>query len=197
MERYKRHYAMTEREVVAYLSGLQLSRLTKPGTFQVYSVPPDGSIKMHFHQYRAGTPVYADMTGTPVLIAKCGNPLGKGPKNPVAVNEDSPDIVHRQPTEKLTEGVPDVDLTTSEDLLTLAPTNPTPPVEEIVTIDQSPVTIIPVGVGFNPFGLGFLGFLFLDNDSDIQINPVPEPAGLAVLGLGVVGVLRLRNRARR
>lgn len=196
LDRYMRHFGWSKQGVLAYLSSLQPARLAKTGTYRVYSVPPDGSIKMHYREFRAGMPVYADLTGAPVMIAKCGNPLTPGSGAPISLNKTNAELVDRPASERLL-GVGDVDLA-SDELLAYAPGTPPPPVEEVLSKEQTRVTINPGGGGlFNPWGLGLLGFLFIDNDSDSHITPVPEPAALAALGLGVIGLLRLQKRPRR
>src|SRR5579862_579769 len=51
MDRYCRHFAMNRQEVVAYLSGLHLSKLPAAGVYMVYGVP-HSSGDFHAHLKR-------------------------------------------------------------------------------------------------------------------------------------------------
>lgn len=197
MDRFRRHFAMGEKELVAYLGSLRLARLTKEGVYRVYSVPPGGWIKMHYETLREGIPVFADMAGQPVLLVKCGNPLTNGPKKPIAENEDSPEIQAR--TDTLRELTVAADTPASTDLFAMAPSTPQMPPEQIVTIDQSAVPILPGAFGASPWLLGSLGFLFIGGEDEGSTTTViPEPSTIAVLALGA-GLLarRVRRRHRR
>src|SRR5947199_4869879 len=85
MDRYSRHFAMSHEDVIRYISSLHVSRLKRTGIYTVYSIPPGGYVKMHAEKLERGTPVYADMNDTPVLMVKCGNPLTLGPAQPTTV----------------------------------------------------------------------------------------------------------------
>ncbi len=204
MDRYRRHYSMNDAEVLAFLSGLKLARIVKAGTYQVYSVPPDGSIKMSVRNFREGTPVFADVFAKPVLILKCGNPLDRGPKDPRAPNDPDPGLETTATTEmregELTnEGLPELD-----ELTAMTPDVPTlvdlP--EEIITINESPIPMI---IPASPFGggwlLGLLGGGFILGGSDSDDNPgdtvVPEPATLGIMAIGAGGLLLRRARRRQ
>jgi len=193
MDRYQRHYAMTRAEVTAFLSTMRIGRMDKACVTTIYSVPPDGHIKMHYGKVREGAYVFCDLAGNPILLAKCGNPLTRGPKSPVAKN-DEPELAARM-SEDLRQIGEDIELPASEELVAMAPGVPGIP-QDIVTVDQKPVTIIPAALGFNPLLLGFGGLPLLlgKGDDDIQINPIPEPATLAVLVVGVSLLLSRRNR---
>lgn len=194
LDRYQRHFAMSKSEVMAYLSSLQPGRMDNERVYTIYSVPPGGQIKMRYAKVRAGTPVFTDFAGVPVLIAKCGNPLHRGPKDPVAKNDD-PDRVQRSKDE-LREISSDVDLPVSEDFVALVPETPVVP-EELVTTNQSPVVILPAAFGFNPLLLGIgLPFIIIGGgDDSIDPPPIPEPATLTVMSFGAAwAALRRRRR---
>lgn len=194
MDRYRRHFAMGDKDLVAYLGSLRLARLSKKGVYRVYSVPPGGWIKMHYETLREGIPVFADMAGEPVLLVKCGNPLTNGPRNPIAENDDSPEIQAR--TDTLRELTVAADTPSSADLAAMAPSTPQVPAEEIVTIGQSPVPILPGAFGASPWLLGSLGFLFVGReDEGSTTTAIPEPSTIAVLALGT-GLLARRRRKR-
>ncbi len=193
MDRFRRHYAMSSGEVITYLSTLQVGRTGKESIQSIYSVPPDGHIKLHYATVREGTPVFRDMAGNLVLILRCANPLDRGPKNPIAKNEE--DEVIGATSGDFREVSPDVDLPASEEFLALVPPVPVVP-EEMITFNQSPVTIIPAAFGFNPLWLALglpLGFIGGGGNDDVP--PVPEPLTFAVLGIGLIG-LAARKRLR-
>ncbi len=195
MDRFRRHFAMGDKELIAYLGSLRLARLAKAGVYRVYSVPPGGWIKMHYETLREGIPVFADMAGDPVLLVKCGNPLTTGPKKPIAENEDSPETQAR--TDTLRELTIAADTPASTDLYAMAPASPQMPPEQIVTIDQSPVVILPGAFGASPWLLGSLGFLFIGReDEGGGTTAIPEPSTVAVLAIGT-GLLARRARRRR
>jgi hypothetical protein len=196
-DRFQRHFAMNQREVLAYLSSLKLARLTTPGTYQVYSIPPGGFVKMHVQKLKLGTPVFADMFGSPVLIAKCGNPLTRGPKVPESAKNPEPKLSARV-TEDLREleAQPD-ELSEFEELIAMTPEVPglSNLPEEIITTNESPIPIIGTPLGIGPWLLGLLGggliIGTIDGGGD---TVVPEPATLGAVALATGYVLRRRTR---
>lgn len=202
MDRFRRHYSMSDTEVIAHLSSLRLARITKAGTYKVYSVPPDDSIKMSVRNFREGTPVFADSFGNPVLILKCGNPLDRGPKNPGVAKNPDPSL-EGEPTTTLREGeLPGEGL---DELELMAMTPETPVIgdlpEEIITINESPIPIIvPAGSFGGGWLLGLLGAGLVIGGGGSDDNPgeivIPEPATLAVLAVGAGGVMLRRTRRR-
>lgn len=204
MDRYRRHFAMTDREVVAYFSGLRLARLTAAGAYNVYSVPPGGYIKVHVQKLRLGTPVFADTFGNPILIVKCGNPLTQGPKSPQAHNDPDPVAKLRPRTEELRElGTEQQDFLEFGELVAMTPEDvaqPSEPNDEIVTTQQSPIPIIPAGGPIGGWLLGLLGGGLIigggGGDDGGGETVVPEPTTLGVIAVAGAGML-LRRRTRR
>lgn len=195
---------MNSAEVIAFLSNLKLARFKQSGTYRVYSVPPDGSIKMSIRNFREGTPVFADVFGNPVLILKCGNPLDRGPKDPGVQTEPDPGLETTATTEMREgelspEGLPELDELTAmtPDVPTLADLP-----EEIITINESPIPLI---IPASPFGggwlLGLLGGGFILGGGGSDDNPgdtvVPEPATLGIMAIGAGGLLLRRARRRQ
>lgn len=201
MDRYRRHYSMTDVEVLAFLSSLRLARLNKAGAYRVYSVPPDGSIKMSIRNFREGTPVFADSFGNPVLILKCGNPLDRGPKNPGVAKDPTPSL-EGEPTTTMREGELPSEGLDELDLIAMTPETPVigdlP--EEIITINESPIPIIPAGSFGGGWLLGLLGAGLViggGGDDGIGDTVVPEPASLGILAIGAGGLILRRARSRQ
>lgn len=197
MDRYKRHFSMTDREVVGYLSMLRASQLQKSGSYVVYSVPPNNRIKAHVEKFGVGTKVYRDIAGTPILIAKCGNPLHIGPKKAYADNTVD------GPSDEETAAARG--MTTTQDSGTEAPITetimiPEEPLElRIETESQSPVIIPAAAPLFSPWLLGIIGGAVIiggGGDNGGGVDVVPEPGPIALFLIGGVGLLARKKRKR-
>ena len=216
-DRYERHFAMDRAGVVAYLSTLHRGNLAQEGTYTIYSVPDDGHVKMHLGKLKRGLPVFLDARGRTILVAKCGNPVVRGPARARVANSLVAKPIDESGVRELTEEplVPASETAESPDtLLAVAP-----PVPESVPLALTPSTpleapAVPAiasigatatGGGGFPFlallPLGGLGFIHSGDGSDGRINPVPEPTTMVAVGLGVAGLMRRRRsdstRARR
>jgi hypothetical protein len=196
MDRYRRHFSMSDAEVIRFLSSLRLGATTSDKTYLVYSVPPDGSIKVHAQIFHEGTAVYIDMTGNPTLIAKCGNPLHRGPKGVVAVNEGKGEVGESATTLKTLEETEP--LTTNEIIQATAIQTPGEPIEtEVVTESKKPIIIPAAGLGIGPWIVGILGgggIAILGGGHSRGPSPVPEPAAYAAMGIGLAALLRRKRR---
>jgi len=193
-DRFRRHFGMSDSELMSYLSTLKPARLTQKETFIVYSVPPDNKIKAHVETFYPGVGIYRDITGAPILIAKCGNPLHFGPKKVVADNPIQVAVTQDVDARIAESAVdPSEELVTASNIMT--PEMPLEPVNPIETTGGSPV-IIPAVPVFSPWLLGVLGLgvLAIDLDDDSNgITVIPEPATMAALGIGIVALLKRKR----
>lgn len=196
MDRFQRHYAMSADEVIDYLGSLHSSRLSKSGTYTVYSVPEGGYVKEHVEKLKAGTPVFVDVSGNPVMIIKCGNPLNRGPKRPEAIALRPPTTdFHPVPRDV----GPDFPVAPVEDNVAVA----TPATPELPPLAEQPVAPPVVeghvrGGGFTAWPLLFIPLVFIHNDHHKHEDhqPVPEPATMLVLGAGCLYIARKAKNRR-
>lgn len=200
-DRFERHFRMSQEETIAYLSNLHLTRLTKTQSFQMYSALPDGRLKMRPVRLKKGTLVFADAKGTPILRAKCANPIAIGREFPRPKSE--PEAASSTVEEKLTlEHNPVSELTPEPLLLGVEPSLPT---EEIAQIPTSPdvetvgpntptAPTLTASSGFA--GLPLMGLIAVpfDGGHDARVTSVPEISPVFALGPGVLGVSMLRRR---
>ena len=193
-DRYMRHFAMDETELLAYLGSLHKDRLSEGREYTVYSVPEGGYIKAHSENLRTGEAVFSDASGHPVLLLKCGNPLTLGPKQRVAMAPYSPELLAES------DFIP-VGQLESTPMLALAPVTPglTPLPEVALTppplVGQAALPLLegaPRGLGAL---LGFLPLLGVHSaSSSPPTPPVPEPMTMAALGLGVAAMMAKMRR---
>lgn len=202
-DRYCRHFAMNRADVLAYLSQMMPTRTRQDALYTIYSVPEDGRLKAHTKIVRAGTPIFADITGKPALIMKCGNPLTKGPRQPESPNEAVADLVDE---EKITlrDAAQDEFASIPELVAEDTPLEPAvgelPAEETTPTVTQggSPNQILPSGG--NPFNLalGSIGMGAVILGSSLgggSSPPVPEPATIVAMAAGIAYLALRRRRA--
>jgi hypothetical protein len=179
MDAYKRHFAMTEPQVLAYLSSLKAVRLKEDTAFLVYSIPKSGELKSHVEILKKGELVFVDGNGTPMIRAKCGNPLGRGPSGPEAVPLDADVNV---PTSEVVE-MPTPDSMEFVPVAMVAMEPEIPVVPELVVTPEPTITTTISKSSIPPLwllGLPFIG----GNDSGGDTPVVPEPGTMIALGLG-------------
>lgn len=197
-DRFRRHFAMTDTELLTYFTSLRLARLTAPGAYKVYSVPPGGYVKMHVQKLRLGTPVFADPSGTPIMIVKCGNPLTLGPKGPEAFSDRIP-LLATNRTEELRElEVEGQELSEFDELSAMTPDvlRPVDMPEEIIVTNESPIPIIGAPFPIAGWLLGLIGggLIIGGGGGGGSEVVVPEPATLGVLAIASVALIVRRRR---
>jgi hypothetical protein len=198
-DRYMRHFAMSEDQLVAYLSTLRSTQLKQSGTFHVYSVPEDGVVKHRVTVLKKGEQIFETSDGNPVLLARCGNPLTLGPTTPYAGNDIQPVIVD-VPTTEMREVAVIPDSLPDQSLVAVVP----PSVAEVPIVTATPTPTgtrdIPIATpsgGVAPLGiLGALGGIALLNTGGGGSSPVPEPMTIIVLASGAAGLVAKARRRR-
>ena len=215
-DRYQRHFAMNRAELVAYLKGLHRGSLAKEGMYTIYSVPKDGRVKMHIGKLKRGEAVFLDKQGKTILVAKCGNPVVLGPARARLANALTPPPTEEAKVRELTDDpiAPVSEIVENPDNL-LAMVPPVPELAPTALVPAAPLAA-PLGapavpaiaaVGATATGgaagfpflallpLGALGFIHSDGGGDGGgISPVPEPATMAAMGLGVAALFRRRRK---
>ncbi len=201
LDHYERHFAMSEKEVIGYFKTFSVGRLSGVKTQNVYLVREDGMLDMKLETLKAGSKVFIDRSGKPILLMVCGNPL-IGPKVP-KVALDSP--VSNSPTADIAS-IPVAAVTEASTELAeaVAPMEATP-IEEIITVPTVPTdtaaqAILDVVPGANLNSLfGFLPLLGLgihgggNTPNGPNPPPTPEPASILVLGVAVAGFLARKH----
>ena len=201
-DRYERHFSMTRPQLLAYLRTLHRAPLAKTGEFTVYSVPPNGVVKMHHEVYRKGTPIFVDASGRPTLIAKCGNPIVTGV--PVTqrtrispVPPTSTDTVAFLPDLRDTP-IDAADLLDAVPVLPdIAPAVAVGPTDLVTALSTVPTTATGAGGGLPLLGLAPLLLPIFGSHGGgggFTPVPVPEPASFAMLAVGALAVVGRRWR---
>ena len=191
MKRYQNYYHLSRNEILGYLSTLHQTTLRQGGEYLVYYSQKDGSVRTCRIYLPAGTPVFAEMTGEPVLKMHCGNPLGirvilpptfEGPKVIVPESEIAPQLVMQE--------APVV----SADNLILA--EPSQILEDAAAIPfiEGPASVIPILERSRNL-LGLLPLLAVGGLGGHD-DPVPEPSTISMIALPIalIGIRRLKRK---
>lgn len=74
--RYSTHFGKDPGELAAYIhNNLRPSTLQKPAVYRVYYITPAGRVVTRQKRLEAGTPVFVDHRGQPLIEGRCGNPM--------------------------------------------------------------------------------------------------------------------------
>lgn len=183
---YKRHFQMTESELYDYLRTLHPMRLQADQVFTIYSVPPGGELKAHTQRLKKGELVFADANGTPVLRARCGNPLVGAP--PGVIPEEAlsgPNAEMKYMVVPMTETVPNMPLA-------MAPAPPFVPEEVAITpVPPTPITTV-ASQSFPIWPL--LALPIVGGSSHGGGEAVPEPTTMVALAAGASVLLARRRK---
>ena len=186
---YERHFQMTESQLYTYLRTLHPMRLEQDQVFTIYSVPPGGELKAHTQRLKKGELVFVDMNGTPILRARCGNPLVGAPPGVVPQEELSGPNAEMKPME-----TPVSTFIPAESVAVV----PAPPVvpEEVVLATPPPTPVTTVASQSLPIfpllALPIIGGSVHGGGG----GAVPEPTTMFALATGA-SVLIARRRAKK
>ena len=206
MDRYMRHFAMNRQEVLDYFSTIRKGTLQTGGLYTVYNVPSStGVLRSRLLKMKKGEPMWLDQYGTPVMVVVCGNPVTRGPRNPIVYNEALPKLE----TEVLNESYVRPDSNVAYVSTPMEPGNMTTAMEPAMpqnseVVGESANTYIPGGpvlqgiAGTNnllPLVLSAVPLVAIPNlHKKTNPPPVPEPTTLFVLGSAAAVALRKRSR---
>ncbi len=190
MDRYMRHFSMSEAEVIEYIGSLRLSRIERTGIYGVFGVPENGKIHSTMQNLRKGALIWIDTEGNPVLYAVCGNPMTLGPKRAT-----------------MSEVLTTVPATVPSEIVAIATTPSAPVVPSPVVASAMPPTPVASVVDIEPEGVvlgsrsgGFflpalLGASALLASNDGGKEPVPEPATMTALALGAASLIARKRKS--
>lgn len=217
LDRYQRHFGMDKAELTAWFKTFKLTKLAHAGNFDEYAARQKGVLGKRRRRLDAGTLVFVNTSGTPILRKGCGNPIYRGTDRQVT----------KMPTPELLagsglKGFEGFDAQTPPvEVLSLIPDEaPIPVVAEAIPESPEPVAapepMVPVSspvaptrapllaLQAAPIGNGLLGALSFSGGlvpfpyrghSATTPEPVPEPGSLLVLASAAAAYAKRRRKA--
>jgi len=186
-QRYSKHFGMDPSSLAQYFhENVKISTLSKTGKYTVYFIAKDGKILQHKKRLKAGTKIFVAWNGHLILEGKCGNPVTKTlPKPPVKVTV-APTV------QELPTTPPPPPTAVVEPVQVAAEAPPPVPQPQVEVLAEPPIEL-PSMLIPGLLAAGALGFAGGGRNE----QPVPEPAGLLVLGLGGASLLIHCYKQRR
>lgn len=206
-ERYARHFGIPADTVVRYFKqNLRISYLKQGGTYRTYFITRHGQITSGNTYLLTGERVFVNPDGTPVLIARCGNPLTR--VLPAVQSQNLGQAIGPIAQPELMVAVSPTPTTAVSAASVAMEPQVTEPVWQVAAEPEQELRTIPAALSLVPtkssssFLLPLLagaGAAASSIDKSHPSVPVtPEPSSLLVLALGVPAVAGFaRRRARR
>jgi hypothetical protein len=190
--RYERHFHMSEADLIGYFEHLHVGAISRTGDYVVYNCHDDEVIRSRVFHLKAGTPMFVDSYGKPILKISCGNPMvAPTPKVALVVKPRAEPIPHELP-----------------------PPAPTPaPAPQVIEVPAAPAPCPPsvsnvttsTVVNKSSSALFFLPIVAVFTNTHHSSHttvitktkqPTPEPASLLIMGFGATSLmLRRRKKA--
>lgn len=194
MDRYMRHFAMTRDEVTSYFGTLHMGKIAEGGLYTVYNVPKStGVLRSRLLKLKKGEKVWMDQYNQPIMVVVCGNPMTRGPRNPVATSSTEVEVV---------EDSSSAVRPTDEGLV--GDSTPSPIGQENLSIANEPALAQAIEATKTTEGwqadrnLGILAaaipFIAVNRGGGKTPPPVPEPATIVALTAGAGAVIARRRK---
>ncbi len=188
-DRFARHFGKTREELVEYFGTLHLARLNSDGTYMIYLVDDQGVIKAKPQRLKAGTRVFADAAGTPVLKASCGNAMVPGTN--AQVTSVNPGVIQASDTLRSVPVTTPESSSTFTQTAVLTPTSPialAPEMPQVTTGNSNQGFALPAALA----ALGGAGAILIGSGG--HSNPVPEPATMLVMASALIALKARRKK---
>lgn len=204
--KYSAHYGMGGEQLAKYFeTQLRLTTLKKARTMDVYFYTSSGKVVKKRRLFPAGTMVFVNKSGQPILDWRCGNPFSV--KLPVAEEvKSSRDIVQAPVTpEPVTQvlGAPPVPIlpaVTGATVITepVVAVVPTPVIEAAPLVAAAPVAALPTASNPIRWLIPIMGLAAARATTD-SAPPVPEPGTFVSMAAmtGMCGTAFLARRSRK
>lgn len=190
-ERYCTFYGVSQAKLNSVFAKMRQKPLTQNHKLKVWRSTPKG-YGVNYQHLKKGTLVWVFENGSLALLASCGNPLSRNLHAPIGKISSS------QAVTKLVEAPKSADISSTK----IVETVPTPidPVIPVFSPIEAPfiqaTTPIPTVTNTNrnalfPILLTGLGVYSLTQHHNSP--PVPEPASILALGVGVALVLKRKK----
>jgi len=192
LSRYERHFRMSEEQLVRYFESLHVGRIQTTGSYVVYNCHDDEVIRARVFKLKAGTPMFVDENGKPILKISCGNPMiAPTPKVSIVITPKARPVPRETPAPAPAPAPQPQAVVVPE---APCPPPPAPPVvagpvsnSTVVNKSSSSLFILPLVAVFT----------YHSNHSKtvvIKKQPTPEPASLLIMGFGATSLLMRRRK---
>ncbi len=196
---YQRHYGVSRDELEQFFRTLHLRQLGKTSRMQVYHVDhKTGLVGSGMRTLKGTELVWVSADDTPLLVARCGNPLGRRIFLPPAAEISkmtSTEIAVPQPEVVLEPAMPEpITVAVTPETAPLVPIEPATPFPTPLGPVTATISSSPIAAAFPLWALAPIPFFLLPRGGSSA--PVPEPSSVATLLVATAAWHVVRRRTR-